>query len=121
MYTSVLTADAVPWSGLREGRGRGFGGHSHGRRMVLWDLMLEAENAAAAKISANTVEAVDLPCLSSTTPGIIPRGIDGQERIIHNRLRRKGASSLHRFFVLLMGVCILFYCFFVKLCAIKLV
>ena len=31
--------------------------------MVLWDLMLEAENAAAAKIAAETVEAVDLPCL----------------------------------------------------------
>ena len=38
--TSALTADAVPWSGLREGRGRGFGGDPHGRRMVLLDLML---------------------------------------------------------------------------------
>ena len=37
---SALTADAVLWSGLREGRGRVFGGDPHGRWMVLWDLML---------------------------------------------------------------------------------
>ena len=59
---------------------------------------MEAENAAAAKIAAETVEAVDLPCLSSTTPGLIPRGIDGQERITQDCLRRKGASNLHRDF-----------------------
>ena len=38
--TSALTADAVPWSGLREGRGRGFGGDPCGRSMVMRDLML---------------------------------------------------------------------------------
>ena len=27
----ALMADAVPWSGLREGRGRGFGGDTPGR------------------------------------------------------------------------------------------
>ena len=43
--------------------------------------VVEAENAAAAKIAAETVEAVDLPCLSSTTPWLFKRGIDGQERI----------------------------------------
>ena len=37
---SVLTADNVPWSDLREGRGWGFGGDPHIRWMVLWDLML---------------------------------------------------------------------------------
>ena len=57
--------------------------------------MVEAGNAAAANIAVETVEAVDIPCLSSTTPGIIKRGIDGQERIIQDRLRRKGASNLH--------------------------
>ena len=38
--TLALTADTVQWSGLREGRGQGFGGDPHGRWMVLWDLML---------------------------------------------------------------------------------
>ena len=38
--TSVLTTDAVPWSGLREEMGKGFGGDPHGRWMLLWDLML---------------------------------------------------------------------------------
>ena len=49
--------------------------------VVKVDKVVEAENAAIAKIAAETVEAVDLPCLSSTTPGPIKRGIDGQERI----------------------------------------
>ena len=31
----ALTADTMPWSGLQEGRGRGFGGDPHGRWMVL--------------------------------------------------------------------------------------
>ena len=83
--------------------------------------MDDAENAAAAKIAAETVEAVDLPCLSSTTLGLIERGIDGQERITYDRLRRKGASYLHRDFFVLMGVCLFFNCFVMKLCAIKLV
>ena len=38
--TLALTADAVPWSGLREGRGREFGGDPCGRWMVLRDLLL---------------------------------------------------------------------------------
>ena len=29
--TSALMTDAVPWSGLWEGRGQGFGGDPHGR------------------------------------------------------------------------------------------
>ena len=41
---------------------------------------MEDENAAAAKIAAETVKAVDLPFMYSTTPGLIKRGIDGQER-----------------------------------------
>ena len=59
---------------------------------------METENAAAAKIDADTVEAVDLPCLSITTPGLIKRGIYSQERIWQDPLRRKGASNLHRDF-----------------------
>ena len=43
---SVLTADAVPWAGLQEGRGRGFGGDPHGRWMMLWDLMIEPGKSA---------------------------------------------------------------------------
>ena len=38
--TLALTADAVQWSGLREGRERGFRGDPRGRWMVLRDLML---------------------------------------------------------------------------------
>ena len=82
---------------------------------------MEAENAAAAKIAAETVEAVDLPCLSITTPGLIKRGIDDQERITQDSLRRKGASNLHNEFFVSMGVCIFFNCFVMKLCAIRLV
>ena len=54
---------------------------------TLWALVVnveevvEAGNAVAAKIAAETVEAVDLTCLSTTTTGIIKRGIYGQERI----------------------------------------
>ena len=43
--------------------------------------VMEAENDAVANIDAETMQAVDLPCLSSSTPGIVKRGIDGQERI----------------------------------------
>ena len=43
--------------------------------------VLEAENDAAVKTSAETVEAVDLPCLSRKMPGLIKRGIYVQERI----------------------------------------
>ena len=75
---------------------------------------MEAENYAAAKISAETVVAVDLPCLSSMTPGLIKRGIDGQERSTQDRLRRKGASNLHRDFSVLMGVCSFFNSFVIK-------
>ena len=46
--------------------------------IVKVEEVVEAENAAAAKIYADTVEAVDLLCLTSTTPGIIIRGIDVQ-------------------------------------------
>ena len=45
------------------GKGAGFGGDPHCRWMVLWDLMLEAENADAANIAAETVDSVDLPCM----------------------------------------------------------
>ena len=41
--------------------------------------VVEAENAAAANITANNLEAVDITCLSRKTPGLIQRGIDGQE------------------------------------------
>ena len=83
--------------------------------VVKVDEVVEAENAAAAKIAAETVETVDLPCLSSTTRGHIKRGIDGQERITWDRLRRKGASFFS------MGVCLFFNCFVMKLSAIELV
>ena len=49
--------------------------------VVKVEEVVEAENSAAAKIYADTVEAVDLPCLSNTTPGLIKRGTGGQERI----------------------------------------
>ena len=60
--------------------------------------VVDAENATAANISADTVEEVNLPCLSITTPGLIKRGIYSQERIRQDHLRRKGASNLHRDF-----------------------
>ena len=60
--------------------------------------VVEAENAADAKIAADTVEAVDIPCLSSTTLGLIKRGIDGQEQITEDLLKRKGAGKFHRDF-----------------------
>ena len=56
---------------------------------------MEAENSATDKIAAETVEAVDLPCLSRMTPGIIKIVIDGQDRITQDILRRKGAINLH--------------------------
>ena len=69
--------------------------------------------------NAENAEAVDLPCLSRTTPGIILRGIDGQECIAQDRLRRKGASNFHRDFFVSMGVCLFFNCFVMKPCAIN--
>ena len=63
--------------------------------------MVEAENAASAKIAVETVEAVDLPCLSSTAPGLIKRGIDGQEGIMEDCLWIKGASNLDHNFLFL--------------------
>ena len=48
---------------------------------VMLEEVVEAGKVAAAKIDAETVEAVDLPCLSRTMPGIIKIGVDGQERI----------------------------------------
>ena len=57
--------------------------------------VMEAENSATAKIAVETVEAVGLPCLSSTTTGLIKRGIDGQEGIMEDCLWIKGASNLH--------------------------
>ena len=83
--------------------------------------MLEAENAAAAKIAAETVEAVNLPCMPITTPQLIKRVIDGQERITQDRLSRKGAINFHLEVFVLMGVCLFFNCFVMKLYAIKLV
>ena len=88
---------------------------------MLWDLMLEAENAATAKISSETVEAVDITFLYSKTPNLILRVIDGQDRITQDRLRGKGASNLHCDFFVLMGVCLFFNCFVMKLYDIKLV
>ena len=82
--------------------------------------LVEAENAAAAKIAAETVDAVDLICLYSMTPALIKRRIDGQERITQYRLRRKGASNFHDDFFL-MRVCLFFNYFVMKICAIKLV
>ena len=42
---SLLTADAVPWSGIQKGRGWGFGSDPQGRWMVLWDLMIGPDKA----------------------------------------------------------------------------
>ena len=98
--TSALTVDAVTWSGIREVREQGFGGDPHGRWMVLWELILEAENATTTKIASETLDAVDLPCLSSTMPGLILRGTNGQERIMQDHFSRKGANNLQSdFFV----------------------
>ena len=47
--------------------------------VVKVEEVVEAENAAAANITANNLEAVDITCLSRKTPGLIQRGIDGQE------------------------------------------
>ena len=51
------------------------------KSVVKVDEVVDSENAAAAKIAAETVEAVDLPCMSSTSSGLTKRGLDGQERI----------------------------------------
>ena len=83
--------------------------------------MVEAKNTAASNIAAETVQEVDIPCLSRTTTGLIKMGIDGLERITQDCLRRKGVSNLHRDFFVLMGVCLLLNCFVMKLCDIKLV
>ena len=76
---------------------------------------MEAENSATDKIAAETVEAVDLPCLSRMTPGIIKIVIDGQDRITQDILRRKGAINLHHDFFVSMGVCLFFNFFVMKL------
>ena len=49
--------------------------------VVKVEEVVEAEKSAADKFSLETVEAVDIPCMYSTTPGLIKRGIDRQERI----------------------------------------
>ena len=79
-----------------------FGGNDDGHLRgdeALWALIVKVEEVVetenAAKIAAETVEEVDLPFMSSTTPGLIRRGIDGQERITWDGSRRKGASNLH--------------------------
>ena len=48
------------------------------KSVVKVDEVVDSENAAAAKIAAETVEAVDIPCLSRKTPGLLLRVIDGQ-------------------------------------------
>ena len=80
--------------------------------VVKVEEVVEAENSASDKIAVETVEAMDLPCMYTTTPGIIKRRIDGQERITQDFLRRKGVSNLHRdFFVVDGSVFILqFFC-----------
>ena len=50
--------------------------------LVKVEEVMEYENAATAMISAYTADAVYFPCLSKTTPWLIKRGIDGQERIM---------------------------------------
>ena len=82
---------------------------------------MEAENSAAAKIAAETVEEVDIPCLSRTTPRLTKRGIDDQERITQDYMRRKGEIDLHHDFFVSMVVCLFFNFFVMKLCAVKLV
>ena len=44
--------------------------------IVKVEEVVEAENSATDNISAETVDALDLPLLSSTTPGLNRRGID---------------------------------------------
>ena len=73
---------------------------------------MEAENNDAANITAETVEAVYLLCMSSTTPGLIKGGIDDQERITQDSLRRKGASNLHRDFFCFDGSVFIIQLFF---------
>ena len=68
---------------------------------------MESENAAAVNIAAENVEEVGLPCMSSTTIGIIKIGIYGQDHIMQDRLRINGASNLNRDFFS-MGVCLFF-------------
>ena len=46
--------------------------------LVKVEEVVEAENAAADNIAAETAETVDLTCLSSTMPGLIKRGVDGK-------------------------------------------
>ena len=82
---------------------------------------MEDENDAAANIAAETMDAMNIPYISSTTPGIIKVGIDGQECMKQDILRRKEASNLNRIFFVLMGVCLFFNCFVINICAIKLV
>ena len=51
------------------------------KSVVKVDEVVDSENAAAAKIAAETVEAIDLPCVYSTNPGIIKIAIDGKDSI----------------------------------------
>ena len=89
--------------------------------VVKVEEVVEAENNAAVKIAAETVDTVDLTCISRTTPGLILRGIDGQERITHDILSIKGASNLHRECFCFDWSVFFFNCFVMKLCDIKLV
>ena len=83
--------------------------------------MVEAENIAAANIAAETVEAVYLSCLSSTTTGLILRGIGVRELMMQDFLMRKSKSNFHRDFFVSMGVYLFFKKIVMKLCAITLV
>ena len=48
------------------------------KSVVKVEEMVEAINAVAAKIDVDTAESVDIPCISSTTSGLIKRLIDVQ-------------------------------------------
>ena len=92
-----------------------------GRRLSRCGRWWGAENADTDMITADTMEAMDIPFLSGTTPMLIKRGVDGQDRITYYRLKIKSASNLYRDFFVLMRVCLFFKFFLMKLCAIKLI
>ena len=73
----------------------------------VWEVV-GAENADTDMITADTMEAMDIPFLSGTTPMLIKRGVDGQDRITYYRLKIKLASNLYRDFFVLMRVCLFF-------------
>ena len=73
---------------------------------------MEAENNDAANITAETVEAVYLLCMSSTTPGLIRIVIDGQKRIMQDCLSIKRASNFHRDFFCFDGSVFIIQLFF---------